>query len=576
MCISPSYSVSIHSKLSFMLVFYLFSIIISIAVSFYSDDNNRNVSYILGSLTIISFISSPLAIGYHFLGTGDPLTHLGIVKEFMMSDNNIATYFYPGLHTISTYIALLSNVEVNISSYITLIAFVIIYVLYMYLYGRLFSDNCIYLNVLFFSVCLLLPVNNIACKLMFYPTIAIALSTPVVFYLLFKVIYCADYRVTGYALSLTLFTFFFIMLHPLLALVVSLSLFIPSILISLINNPGHFDRYNLPHINNDIFLSKYIVLFVVSTIFWIIYNANLALKIKSHTSHFFQTLIYQVRDVFHQYSAVSESSGVAELSLFEIVTKEFIISWIYIILTCLVIYLLIMRKRSTLLDGKMHITIQLTAFLLIFLILIFYFISGSMRFSFRYYGFLMMPITIIGSIALFDLISQYKKYSSLIIVFFVVCYLFTYITIFPSPYIYDTNDLISESMIHGANTFFDKKDELIHVSSFFVKAYRLGDAIYGPSIRIKKGIPFLTGSEDQTNKYVVPEHFANQKLIEQYNNNSLISDHLYIMLTISDIELNKIRNYYKFSHDDFVWFNNCTNISKVYSNPSITFYYVSV
>lgn len=518
-------------------------------------------------------ISSPLVVGYYFQGSGDPLTHLGIVREILMSNNNnVASYFYPAIHIISVYIALLSNLAPNISSYMVLYGFVLLYILFMYLCGRLLSDDRFLLSILFFSTCLLLPVNNISSCLMFYPTIAIVFTIPAIYFLIFTILQCAEQNLKIiYVLILIIFSYFFVLIHPLFAVIISSSLFVPSILMLLVTSQK---TININTTNRNIFI-KYTILFFTCSFSWIIYFSNLALMYKSHATSLAHALFHQIFDTLTQYNAVSESADVIGISIFDLIIKEFLISWIYVVFTFLAIFYLLINKNCRSSNKDLLRTIMLPASLLILIVFVFYVISGDIRFSFRYYGQLMIPVTIFGAIGLFNFLKKYRKSSPMVIIFFLVCYPVTYATIYPSPYINDSSDLITISMVQGAYTFFEKKYQSVHISSFILRAYRFSDVVYGPSGRIKKGIYFLTGSEDQTNKYIISDHFAERKLIEQYNKNKLIDTFLYIMLTETDVELNRLLNYYKFSLDDFIWFENCTNISKIYSNPCISFYIVN-
>jgi len=281
-------------------------------------------------------------------------------------------------------------------------------------------------------------------------------------------------------------------------------------------------------------------------------------------------------DSLYELHQVTDSLETLDANIGELALKMFLLPAVFIGLSTLAYYFLAKKKMpyKSLEISRLR-TLMCVPLVTVVLILL-YTAAGKMRFSFRFYGYAMIFITVIACIGYYMLVNQSTSRNIYSVVFLLTAFVLTISCIYPSPYIYQEGGVVPNSAIHGMSTFITHKSYDVDISSLYVRPYRLSDAVVGPSMSNDVGVKFLTGNDDQRNKYIVSPHFANRQLLDQWALNPLIKDDLYLLITEGDRFICLIRDYYQFNIDDFIWLESNNRISKILDNPSSEYYICSI
>jgi len=185
---------------------------------------------------------------------------------------------------------------------------------------------------------------------------------------------------------------------------------------------------------------------------------------------------------------------------------------------------------------------------------------------FRHYGFMMVIVSITGSIPLAQLLTYLSERFRLpstnavyaIVVFFLL--LLSIPVIHPSPYIYQPSGHVPESQIDGYETSFDYRDENIVYSYVRSSASRYHDAIHGWKVRENK---------EDVNARRIPDHFADRRLTNYFNQRA------YVAVTGADrVRDPAIFNGLRFNQSDFQYLENEKGINKIQTSDEFDLYLV--
>ncbi|GAA0218826.1 hypothetical protein GCM10009000_037270 [Halobacterium noricense] len=139
-----------------------------------------------------------------------------------------------------------------------------------------------------------------------------------------------------------------------------------------------------------------------------------------------------------------------------------------------------------------------------------------------------------------------------------------------SPYIYKSNQKVSESSITGHEfSFTNSNDDIQFVGDAPPDRYR--NAIFG-TIKSSRGLGVAKNIQVidyEYNRGRVPFHFANQSLNSHYNSERY--------LTIQEREIKKNTQLYEgsgYSKSDYKYLNNNRKIDKIYDNRGFRLYIV--
>jgi len=124
---------------------------------------------LLGGLATTAIAGLPLIRGYHFYGHSDQMAHLGWVKGIDAGTFDTLDFIYPGTHSLSALVHQTTGLEVGFSMMLVVLCFVVVFVVFVPLSVYCLTDDVRATACAGFSAFLLLPVNNIATELPYFP-----------------------------------------------------------------------------------------------------------------------------------------------------------------------------------------------------------------------------------------------------------------------------------------------------------------------------------------------------------------------------------------------------------------------
>ena len=164
----------------------------SVGVACSSTDWKRCLALLLGGSATLAFVALPLLRGYHFMGAGDSLTHLGWATDIVAG--RMATYelLYPGTHTVGIALSDVTGLPLRDGLLLMVVAFALLYVVFVPLTVRAITGDQRATTCAAFAGFLLLPINGISVFNLVHPTSQAILFLPLMLYFASKYVTNAD------------------------------------------------------------------------------------------------------------------------------------------------------------------------------------------------------------------------------------------------------------------------------------------------------------------------------------------------------------------------------------------------
>ena len=557
---------------------------VSVIVAFAAPENHvRSIGYGLGVLSFMSVVMLPLIRGWHYHGGSDALSHLGGTREFAYGVNVITNSQYPFLHTATVFISGVTGVELNRTFLMVVPSFVLIFVLFSALTARLFSNDRWVLGAGVFSGMLLLPINHISGDLTPQPSSQAMLYVTFALFLLVFVMTERDRRAS---VLLILVTLTVVMLHPLHA----------ASLILLLVTIGGVQLLHSSFRRSKSFLPKmpvYLQASLLVLFFWVWVQAIIAERFERNFSRMIGSMFVDTETAGTVQSRTLSLEALGG-SLEEMFLKMFLVSAVF----CVICAILMGASVTTAFFGWSrrlrslarpisfqspvanavlgYWTLGFTAASVLFLIYLFGGISDQYM---RHYGFLMASVTIIGAIAVGQILKLLSdrfsvgKAKPIAIVFVVACLLMTLPVAFSSPYIYQDSHHISEESMEGHTTAFEITDEEALHTSVRRGVHRYQDALL-------RGYDTDRSYEEDYVTDSVPNHFANDEIGANETENQrdlhgFYDDPAYLYVKEKDRDFEtKVLDGLRWSEEDFAYLEQEPGINRVQDNGGFTLYAV--
>lgn len=525
-----------------------------------------NVGILLGGMGMFVVVALPIIRGYRYVGMNDALSHLGTARDMNAGLLSLTESRYPIVHTLGSVIVDITGFEIEHAMSMVVLIFVVNFFVFIPLTIRAFGGTDRAVAIGFFSGLLLLPLNHLSPSIYIHPTSQALLYAPV---FLFVFIRLYQWRTVRYSLLFMTLAAMFTLLHPQQA--ANLVIFFGAIAalqigtdLAASNKLTYRREWVLPEV-------------VIFAIMFIIWAQNL--------DAFWSSLerIWAIPFVETQAAESTVTRGLSLEavggSLVEVFAKLFLVSLVYAILTIL-LFVYALRVNSPLTtdpdidsllpDGGRNRSIirffgvGLIGIAAVFLI---YVIGGISDQYFRHLGMLMVFGTIFGAIMLGRVI---RRISSIwsdrtarnVITVVVILFLFASLpVIFPSPYIYQSSNHVTEMQMSGYETSFAHQEESILYDDIRSTTSRYGNAVLGREIPSEA---FYLDDEPG-----IPDHFDNQSLPQYYD------EPRYIPVPESDRVMDPVLwKGFRFSHEDFAYLDSEPAISRVQSNGGYDLYLV--
>lgn len=147
---------------------------------------NTTVGLLLGGGATTAIVALPLIRGYHFYGRSDAMTHLGWVRSLEAGSLDVVNFVYPGSHSLSVIVHQTTGLDVPFSLMLVVLSFVVVFLVFVPLSAYALTGDLGYTAVAGFSAFLLLPINNIATELPYFPFLLATFFFATTLYLVVK------------------------------------------------------------------------------------------------------------------------------------------------------------------------------------------------------------------------------------------------------------------------------------------------------------------------------------------------------------------------------------------------------
>jgi hypothetical protein len=498
----------------------------------------------------------PLIRRYALMGSGDPATHMGYIKDILYT-GNIGGNTYPINHILACITHWICSLDLNICMMLYPFIFYSLYTVSFYLLLRtLLQDRTSVLVGMMLVPLLLLGGSH------FTPQAESNFFLPFVFCLYF--LRHSIKKALNYSILMIICSIAMAFYHPLtlLFLIVSISvmklIYITYKKLNIYLDPQIRDSSYLIMVLVIIFFmwQSYVTVFLGTfrTVYGWLYDA-------STKSSMFETYTEQILRV--------QPDPIYLLTSFIYVYgKEFLL----IIMGFMSILVVLYASRN---KGK-NIDSNFLAFSMIFTICAFFgysslfIVTGTGYGRVLSYGVLISIILI--SIALGYLLEKYKEslYSlKLLAIVSILLLILTYLSVFTlyySPIIKSVGQQVTDSQLVGISMFFETRNENFQLLQGGLSVFRMKDALYGTRKSLKN-IIYETP--------IIPDHFGYKNAT--YFGNYYGPTPMYLVLSTlfrisSQALIPEFPERWRFNQMDFRMLENDVTVSKTYSNRELDIY----
>jgi len=475
-----------------------------------------------------------------------------------------ASMRYPGVHSVATILAEGGALADTHAVMLTVVLFFGLFLLFVPLCVGSITNSGPAMLVGLLSGLLVLPINNLATHPTAHPTTQAVLFVPVVLYLLFGYLRDRGDRypigsVSAIGLLLGLSIIMTILLHPQQAL----TLLGAFLLITLLQY-GYTTFRDTEHpINGHRRLYDQTALFTLVYLLWVPRLERIRVSVVD--------IVAGLLSGGTPGSAVAGrtvSLAVLGGTLEEVFVKLFGISFVYMILAgILVLALLVGETERIGPDGRSFAGYAIAAAIPAAVFFVIFLLADASDQYFRYFGFAMVIITILGAAAVtvgidrIDNLGAKPVVSSVIGLLFVVFLVMQLLAFHPSPYMYQPSNQITDQQMSGYETAFEDRDEEIVFAGIRSGPRRYVDAYYGTE-------------SDASNEFLgtraeIEEEDFNGDLAAAYDRR------VYVPATTADYDREvRLFDELRYTERGFQQLEQSTEIDRVHSNGEFRLYLI--
>lgn len=516
---------------------------------------------------ILVFI--PFIRGYSVYGTGDPMAHIGYIKD-ILDTGYYGKNFYPMLHIFCASITMLTGIIPSKYTVIIPPIFSLFFIFSFYiLYKSIFSNyNQVLVGIAFSSI-LVLENGNVALS----PNGESFLILPFILYVFLKRL--GKINRMEYSILIIFCTFLITLYHPLIAmlLVIVLLVFDASYYIS---------RKFINDMSGLKFRSSIYIIIIIISIFYIWDDYKSLILYRVENIYLFLT--GQSLSMHSNLNEYSSSLEKANLSMIDFFRTAFDMFGLFLVtstasVVC-IIYVIKMFKSN---DKDLNFTHVFTSIealtFLSFALLLF---LAPIGFSFiRVLDMEILFFLILGPITIYYMIkleaNSRRRIISVLILVAILMFPLTYSSVFcvyESPRVRVGGQHVPDGNLIGMERFFEIRNEDILTLEYGLSQTRYSYAIYGFNRTPKNIIDYE--SDIFKKKLYLPDHFG-------YDNETLLGSYYdsprYLLLTLySRISWARIypefKDKWKYVPSDFNMLENDNSVNKIYANSDLEAYLV--
>ncbi|MCL9818088.1 hypothetical protein [Natronocalculus amylovorans] len=479
---ATEYELSIYA--STPLVFWIaviFATAVSMAAVASQKDKVLTASgYILALGSVISVVSLPLIRNYYYYGAGDSMSHLGWAREIGSGVLSPLGLLYPGTHITANYMSEVSGMGLTQAlQWIPMVIYPLIGMVSIGMCIAYLTDSRWGLPVGIFSGLLLVPINKLSVHIISHPSSQAILFFGFVLFLLFLFLTQQSERtlLSPISLLLLLVALSMVFIHPqeaMMMIVTLLTIAGVQLVFRRKRPSSEIAGQPLPILHGLAALSLFAV--------WVPQHARPVDRFSFVLDSFFE----QGSTTGTEVEARTGSLATLGASVEELFVKLFLVTLIFSLLG---IVLLLLNLRGNLPDTETQRNSIITYLTVVFFPLTMavgvVFLANQGDHYFRFFGFLMVPVTIVGGVALVELFStldlrlpRAATVSSFVIIFMLLLSMQA-AAFHASPYMYQPNKQVTEASFDGYEFAFEHRNEETAFLSFRKGPRRFIDAYYG-------------------------------------------------------------------------------------------------
>lgn len=436
----------------------------------------------------VSLLTMPILRGYHFYGGGDSLSHVGWAREIAAGSLDPASLLYPGMHTATVVVGAVADVSLlRANTYVVLVAFPLVFLLCLPLAVQLLARTPRAYAVGLFAAALFTPINNIAVHPVAHAASqAILLSAFPLYLALAYVARGRDGRAagwrswvpragraTGLGAVLAGASVAMVLVHPQQALNLTLCFVAVAAGQVLLRRwaPGGV-------VPTDRLLHVQAAVVVVAFLAW-------APRFERVQGAVVSTLVSVVSESPTGTVVTEKSASLTTIggSLPVLFAKLFLAPTVVSALAAGVILLAVRRRLAD--EGTATLVTYVAAALVpvvgVFLLV---YASSAGDMYFRYQGFIMVPVTVLGAAALALALDRAnartrRAGTAVAVVLFLVLLPAAAVATHPSPYLYQPSRHVTEAHTDGYAASFDQRQEGVAFAGLRGGPRRFVDLHYG-------------------------------------------------------------------------------------------------
>lgn len=452
----------------------------AVTVALYGRRRVRDGAILLAVISGLSVVALPIIRGYHFRGAGDALTHLGYASLIGQGTMTPAELLYPGTHLVALLLAAAGDVSLPDAFQYMPLLFVGLFLAFVPLTIRAISDRGIAVVAGVFAALLFLPINLVGTHLSPHPSSQTILYLPLVLFLLLSYLSSGPNwggLIKGVGLLLSISLIVLVILHPQEALDVLL-------ILGAIAGTQYVVRRKWPWhpIAGHRPLYGHTLLLLVAFTAWSSQHAVVGQWI----GRAFASLVTggaAASEVTTRTTSLQAVGG----SLEELFVKLFLVQLVFLIAAGLLVVASITDRLE---DAPQtdafvaYLGLGIVPLITLFAVV---FAADLGDHYFRFLGAIMVVVTVLGAVAFSEglpsLVARPRRATvRRVAVLSVVLILLplSLMTVFPSPYIFQPSDQVTEMEMTGYATALEQRDPSIEFLAIRETAPRFVDAVYGP------------------------------------------------------------------------------------------------
>lgn len=539
-----------------MAIFIGQMILIYNAVSKY-ETNTWLIGFLMIIISNLVLLFMPIIRGYFIHGREDVLTHIGYMID-IENKHNIGSNTYPMLHILGFTLKSFTGISYNDITMFLPLFYSLLYMLSWYILGKyVFKNKRDIFIMLAFSSILLLGSKNV----MLSPNGQAILFVPFFLYIFFKS--RLPQKAVPYSILLILLSFFIIFSHPLVTILLTITILL-----------SDFTMYLNTNKKSEIKIRKstnLLAIMICSFLVWSSYLHILAYSLENIMS-----TLMSSEGGGSEFGRYQTSLSSVHISILEIVGMALSMYGPYLLLSILsaacIMYILIFWKKDKIEVNYYHKLSILGWILLVLFSSLLFFLNNQFSFIRVYsYSIFFSIILISFSIGIFLRSYSDKKKSNLkaLVVISLILILITSLStysLFLSPTILKIDQQTPESEFSAMKTFYKVKENAYPVLERGTINYRIHNAIYGVLNTKKSGISY----DNQ-----VIDHFGYNNISSlsgSYNKSYLMIN--YIGRNQDQKLLPNFKNRWTFNYNDFVHLDNDVGVVKFYSDKFTDIYII--